>query len=68
MNLLKFYRVESGLSQWELAKASGVPRWAIQLIEQGHRCPSSKERSALASTFAVSEDALFAESHGRHHE
>lgn len=34
---LKFYREEKGMSQSELAKASGVPRRNIQAFEMGYR-------------------------------
>ena len=34
---LKFYREEKGMSQSELAKASGVPVRNIQAYEQGYK-------------------------------
>ena len=34
---LKFYREDKGMSQSELAKASGVPLRAIQAYEQGYK-------------------------------
>lgn len=39
----KFYRREMGLSQYELGAAAGVPRYKIQLIEQGIGCLSENE-------------------------
>ena len=58
-NQLTLWRIERGLSQWELAGASGVPRWAVQLIECGHRLPSPGERTAIACALAVDENHLF---------
>ena len=34
-NSVKFWRLERGLSQLELAQAVGLPRYKIQLHEQG---------------------------------
>ena len=59
MNQVKFWRMERGLSQYELAVASNVPRWAIQLIENGIRNPTSVERFNLASTLGIEELSLF---------
>ena len=60
-NQITLWRIERGLSQWELASASGIPRWTLQLIERGHRAPSSVERETLARTLAVDEEKLFSE-------
>lgn len=59
MNLLKLHRFKAGLSQWELAMASGVPRWCIQLIESTYRSPSANERVALADALNIHVGRLF---------
>src|SRR5438874_2649286 len=59
MPKLKFLRTELQISQWELASASGVPRWAIQLIEAGVRLPSSREAMALAEALGSPVEQLF---------
>lgn len=59
MNKLRFWRLERGLSQIELSAASGVPRWAIQLSEQGLRPLSEQEREVLALVIGVETKKLF---------
>ena len=53
MNTLKFWRIERGLSQLELAQASGVGRWAIQLAETGIRPLEPAERERLSNTLGI---------------
>lgn len=53
MNKLRYWRLERGLSQHELAEASGIRRWAVQLIEAGHRIPSSDELEQLSLALGV---------------
>ena len=43
----KFMRIELQLTQYELAFATGIPRWKIQLIEQGVYAPTDKEIALL---------------------
>lgn len=38
----------------ELAQASGVGRWLIQLVESGIRAPSDSEWQALGNALGVS--------------
>lgn len=59
MNRLRFYRIERGLSQLELAQASGIGRWAIQLIEIGARHPSTDELEALSCALAIPESKIY---------
>jgi transcriptional regulator with XRE-family HTH domain len=40
-------RDAAGLTQYQLAKVSGVPRGAIQRIEQGRRLPTREEEEAV---------------------
>jgi transcriptional regulator with XRE-family HTH domain len=58
-NLIKLFRVEKRLSQHELAMASGVPRYVIQLAESTNRLPTKEQRSSLASALGTTEDELF---------
>ena len=44
---LKFLRKELGLSQIELSMVSKVPRYKIQLCEQGVQCLSQAEANRL---------------------
>lgn len=53
MNTLKLIRIEKGFSQYELAMASGVPRYVIQLAETAIRLPSSEHQQALAEALGV---------------
>ena len=46
---LKFWRTERGLSQQELALASGVPRFRLSLIEQGLSALSELEAQRVFS-------------------
>jgi DNA-binding XRE family transcriptional regulator len=59
MNKVKLWRIERGLSQWDLAAAASIPRWAIQLIEGGHRNPTNTERCSLSKILNVEQEALF---------
>lgn len=59
MNRLKFHRLEANLSQYELAQASGMPRWRIQLLEAGNAHPTEREATTLADLMGVKETALF---------
>jgi transcriptional regulator with XRE-family HTH domain len=47
-DLLTRLRHESGLSQAELARRSGIPRTAINAYERGHRIPTSITLARLA--------------------
>jgi len=59
MNALKLIRIEKGLSQYELALASGVPRYVIQLAETATRLPNVTQQAALADALGVKiEDLL----------
>lgn len=59
MNKLRFWRLERELSQIELAAASGVGRWAIQLYEMGVRAPKEDEQVALSYALGVDQAKLF---------
>lgn len=58
MNKLRFWRLERGLSQIELAEVSGIPRHEIQLTEQEKRVPSPEQIEALAIVLGVSKKQL----------
>jgi len=57
-NKIKSLRGESGWSQAELAKKSGISPAAISLIEKKERLPSMMVTRKLASTLKVSIDEL----------
>jgi len=59
MSKLKTWRIERNLSQHELAAATGLPRWKIQLIEGGVQHPSPQEADALAAGLGVKVNDLF---------
>lgn len=59
MNQLKYWRNERGLTQVELALASGVGRWAIQLMENGVRTPTESEIKAIAEILGIPIKRLF---------
>jgi len=58
-NRLKEKRIEKGLSQYELAKLTGVHVTTISKIENGQRLPSLKVAAKLAKVLDVSLDDLF---------
>jgi DNA-binding XRE family transcriptional regulator len=59
VNKIKFIRTELGISQYELALASGVPRYVIQLAEAATCMPDLNQQVALARTLGVSVEDLF---------
>lgn len=61
MNRLKFWRIERGISQIELAAASGVPRHIIQLGETAVALPHERYQARLAETLGVPVKKLFPE-------
>jgi len=58
-NILRNKRTEAGLSQTELALASGVPRYAICLAENAIRLPDREQQALLAETLNVKISLLF---------
>jgi transcriptional regulator with XRE-family HTH domain len=67
INKLKFFRQEAGLNQHELELATfkRVPRWRIQLIENGYCEASEKERQALSEALGIFADKVFPQNKGR---
>ena len=59
MTRLQFWRSERHLNQIELAAETGVPRYRIQLFEQGIATPYSDEQDRLAIALGVKPDDLF---------
>ena len=59
MSKLKTWRIERNLSQYELAAATGVPRWRIQLLEGAFREPEKEEVETLACALGVQPEDLF---------
>ena len=62
MNKAKLWRIERGLSQWELADATGIPRWKLQLFEGGHRLPTQDEINTFAAALNIDPRELFPKS------
>jgi len=46
-NEIKYLRLELRVNQYELAEATGIKRWKIQLLESGHIEPTEDELTAL---------------------
>jgi len=59
MNKLRVFRLNAGLSQMELAAASNVVRWKIQLAESGLRSLTPEERDSLCEALGVPLETLF---------
>ncbi len=58
MNDLKTLRTMAGLTQYELSRASGVPRWKVSLIEADQLAARSTEEAALRVALGKSLQAL----------
>lgn len=58
-NRLRFHRINAGLSQHELAEASGVHRCHIQLAEAAIRLPSIQHQKMLAECLDIPVEELF---------
>lgn len=56
---MKFRRIEVGMSQTQLAKAAGVTRQTIGLIEAGEFNPSLKLCLAICRALGVTLNDLF---------
>lgn len=56
---MKFRRIEAGMSQTQLAKAAGVTRQTIGLIEAGEFNPSLKLCLAICKALGVTLNDLF---------
>ena len=56
---MKFRRIEVGMSQTQLAKAAGVTRQTIGLIEAGEFNPSLKLCLAICKALGVTLNDLF---------
>ena len=56
---MKFRRIELGMSQTQLAKAAGVTRQTIGLIEAGEFNPSLKLCLAICKALGVTLNDLF---------
>jgi predicted transcriptional regulator len=54
MTDLKMLRKMTDLTQYDLARMSGVPRWKVSLIEAGQIDPSVAEEAALRSSLGKS--------------
>jgi transcriptional regulator with XRE-family HTH domain len=48
LNPLKLTRMEKGLSQWEIAKETGIHQSTISLYERGYKDPKPEHKEILA--------------------
>lgn len=58
MERLKELRIEKGLTQTELSKATGLSQAALALWENGQRIPNALAIITLAKYFGVTSDYL----------
>ena len=58
MGELKSLRKMAGLTQYDLARESGFPRWKISLIEARQLEPSATEEAALRKALGKSLESL----------
>lgn len=64
-SILKYLRIEKGLTQAELAKETGLSYHSINSYESGRRTPNAKAVVALEKYFQVSGEYLRGESNER---
>ncbi|MGA2332584.1 MAG: helix-turn-helix transcriptional regulator [Syntrophales bacterium] len=55
---MKIERVIKGLTQYDLAAATGIPQSKLSLLENGYATPSEKERKAIAAVLDMNVDEL----------
>jgi len=55
---LKAVRALKSLSQWELAKITGIPNYRLSLIENGRIQPTEEEFSQIIDGLGVTEKEL----------
>ncbi len=55
---IKFYRLERGIFQWEVAKKVGIPESQLSKIENGRVSPSQDLIEKIAATLEVSSECL----------
>ena len=58
MTELKNLRKMAGLSQYDLARETGLPRWRVSLIEAQQVEPSATEEAALRKALGKSLESL----------
>lgn len=56
---IKLFRMSQGLSQWELARQSGMSQGRYSMIERGLIEPMPEERERLAAILGVAGSTLF---------
>lgn len=59
MNHIRFWRTERRISQNELAAASGVPRWVIQVAEQIGSNISQIHKQKISSILGCGIEEIF---------
>lgn len=61
INPLKLKRLEKGLTQYQVAYATGVPQVKLSYAERGYPALNLKQRMLLAEYFGSSVEDLFGE-------
>ena len=51
LNPLKLARLEQGLSQWAVARETGIHQSTISLYEQGYKDPKPEHKETLAKLY-----------------
>jgi len=51
LNALKLARLELGLSQWEVARETGISQSTISLYEQKYKEPNPEHKEILAKLY-----------------
>ena len=59
LNPLKLTRMEIGLSQWEVAKATGMHQSTLSLYEQGYKDPKLEHKEILAKLYSKKVEDLW---------
>jgi transcriptional regulator with XRE-family HTH domain len=59
MTRLKFYRLQAGLTQEEVARQLEVTQSALSLWERGINTPLAKYRKKLRALYHATDDELF---------
>jgi len=59
LNPLKLARLKRGLSQWDVAKKTGISQTMISLYEREYREPSSWHRAKLAKLYGKRVEELW---------
>ena len=59
LNPLKLARLEQGLSQWAVARETGIHQSTISLYEQGYTDPKPEHKEILAKLYGKKVEELW---------